>query len=130
MCSVIRLLDQRCVDVDPALELPGAGPAARPLVLACADGPRARDAADRRIAVVVQRVVRDLVHVDVRVDALRVPVDERLDLPDAVALAPLDLLCIRARRRLLAADPRDPRVEAAQRALERLDLAKVAAAVG
>src|SRR6266511_365951 len=113
MCLVIRLLDQWRVDADPALELPGAAPAARTLVLARDDRSRARHAADRRIAAVVQRVVRNLVDVDVGLDALRVPVDERLDLPDAVALGPLDLLCRRTRRRLLAADPRDPRVVAA-----------------
>src|ERR671919_505177 len=56
--------------------------------------------------------------------------DERLDLPDAVALGPLDLLRVRARRALLAADAGDPGVVPRQRALERLDLADVAAAVG
>src|ERR687895_1758959 len=90
--SVTGLLDQRGVDVDAALELPGPGPAAGALVLALTDGTRARDASDRRVAAVVQRVVRDLVHVDVGVDALRVPVHERLHLPDAVALRPLELL--------------------------------------
>src|SRR5919197_2766854 len=104
MWSVTGLLDQGCVDVDAALELVGAGPAARALLLARADGTGARDAADRRVARVVQRVVRDLVHVDVGVDALRVPVDDRLDLPDAVALAPLDLPRAGAGGALLAAD--------------------------
>src|SRR5215210_829489 len=70
---VIRLLDQRCIDVDAAFELVAAGPAARTLVLAGCDGTRARDAADRRVARVVQRVVRNLVHVDVGLDALGVP---------------------------------------------------------
>src|SRR5919199_4264031 len=122
MCwSVIRLLDQWGVDVDAALKLLRAGPAARALVLAGADRPCAGDAADRRVAAVVQRVVRDLVDVDVGVDALGLPVDERLDLPDAVALRPLDLLRVRARRALLAADAGDPRVEVGERALERLD---------
>src|SRR5204863_8462649 len=99
--SVIALLDQWCVDVDAALELVRAGPTTGALVVAGSDRARARDAADRRIAPVVQRVVRDLVHVDVGLDALRVPVEERLHLPDAVALRPLDLLRIRARERLL-----------------------------
>src|SRR5437588_5120544 len=128
--SVIALLDQRCVDVDPALELVGAGPAACALLLARAHRPRARNAPDRRIAGVVQRVVGDLVHVDVGLDALCAPVDERLDLPDAVALAPLDAPCPLARRRLLAADAGDPSVVALEGALERLDLADVAAPVG
>src|SRR5438132_6900484 len=86
--SVIALLDQRCVDVDAALELVRAGPAAGALVLAGDDRPRAGDAADRRVAPVVQGVVRNLVHVDVGLHALRVPVDDGLDLPYAVALRP------------------------------------------
>src|SRR5713226_10532188 len=123
MCSVIALLDQWRVAVNAALELPRAGPAARTFVLADTDGTRARDAADRRIADVVQSVVRNLVHVDVRVHALRVPVDERLDLPDAEALGPFDLPRVRACRRSLAPDPRDPGVVPGERALERLHLA-------
>src|SRR5436189_4389745 len=131
MCSsVIRLLDQGGVHVDAALELPRAGPTSAALGLAGGDGPRAGDAADRRVAAVVQRVVGDLVDVDVGLDALRVPVDERLDLPDAVPLRPLDLLRVRPCRALLPPDAGDPRVVARERALERLDLADVAAAVG
>src|SRR5919109_2718695 len=127
--SVIALLDQRCVDVDPALELPRARPATGALVLARRHRPRARDAPDRRVAGVVEWVVRDLVDVDVGLHALRVPVDERLHLPDAVALAPLDPPRAGSRRRLLPADAGDPRVVARERPLERLDLADVAAAV-
>src|SRR5918995_1975298 len=103
MCSVIRLLHEDGIAVDAALELVRAGPAPRALVLAPADGARARDAADGRVARVVQRVVRDLVDVDVRLHTLGVPVDERLDLPDAVARRPLDLLGVRPRERLLTA---------------------------
>src|SRR5438874_1359663 len=84
--SVIRLLDQRCVDVDAALELVRAGPASRALVLAADDGTRARNAADRGIPLIVERVVRNLVHVNVGLHALGVPVDDRLHLPDPVAL--------------------------------------------
>src|SRR5579864_4353984 len=116
--------------MNPALDLVRVGPAPRALVLLAAHGPRARDAADGRVARVVQRVVRDLVHEDVRVDALRVPVDERLDLPDVVALAELDARRVLAREALLAANAGDPRVVVLQRALERLDLAHVAAAIG
>src|SRR5712691_6361722 len=115
--------------MDPALDLVGVGPAARTLVLAFDYGTRARDAADARITDVVQRVVRNLVHLDVSLHTLRVPVDDRLDLPHAVALAPLDALRVGTRERLLAADAADPRVERFERALERLDLAHVAAAV-
>src|SRR2546422_2492382 len=130
MCSVIALLDQGRVDVDAALELVRAGPAARALLLALADGAGARDAADRRVARVVQRVVRNLVDVDVGLDALRVPVGQGLDLPDAVTLAPFHLLGAGAGGGLLAADAGDPGVVAGESALERLDLAGVAAPVG
>src|SRR5262245_43452258 len=48
-------------DVQAAF-LPGrAGPAAGPLVGPLADGRRARPAADARIALIVQRIVRDVV---------------------------------------------------------------------
>src|SRR5580765_8522972 len=116
--------------MDAALELVRAGPASRSLVLALDDGTSAWDAADGRIARVVQRVVGNLVDVDVRLDALGVPVDDGLDLPDAVALRPFDPLCIGARQRLLAADAGDPCVVGSQRPLERLDLADVTAAIG
>src|ERR671934_784509 len=101
--SVIALLDQWGVDVNAAFELLGAGPPAGPLALPRLHGPRARDAPDRRVPGVVQRVVRDLVDVDVGLDVLRVPVDERLDLPHAVPLAPLDSARRGPGRRLLAA---------------------------
>src|SRR5690349_21269997 len=127
--SVIALLDQRCVDVNAALELVRAGPATGALVVTGCDRARARDTADRRVALVVQRVVRNLVHVDVRLHTLRVPVDERLHLPDAIALRPLELLRVCTRRRLLAADAGDPCVVRRERTLERLDLANVAAAI-
>ncbi len=88
------------------------------------------NAADRAVPRVVQRVVRDLVDGDVGLDALRVPVDERVDLPDAVALRPLHLGRLRAARRLLPPDARDPGAVGLERGQQRLDLADVAAAVG
>src|SRR5829696_8958690 len=112
MWSVIALLDQWRVDVDAALQLVAAGPAPCAVVFAGNDGSCARNAADRRIPGVVQRVVRNLVDVDVGLHALRVPVDDGLHLPDAVALRPLDLLGGRASRRLLPPDACDPRVVA------------------
>src|SRR3989442_9209778 len=129
MFSVIRLLQRSRVFVDAALELVRAGPAPRTLVLVLLDGTRARNAADGRIARVVQRVVGDLVHDDVGLQTLRIPVDDWMDLPDAVPFGPLDTLSIRPRQRLLAADARNPGVVGSQRTLERLDLADVAAAV-
>src|SRR5438105_9551166 len=129
LSSVIALLDQWCIDVDAALQLVRAGPASRALVLAAGDGACTGNAADRGIALIVKRVVRNLVDIDVGLDALRVPVDDRLHLPDAVALGPLDLLCGRARQSLLTADTGDPGVVRREGTLERFDLADVAAAV-
>src|SRR6266542_144817 len=129
MCSVIRLLQRLCVLMNAALQLVRAGPAPGTLVLVLLNGTRAWDAADRRIARIVQRVVRDLVHDDVRLQALRLQVDDRMALPDAVAFRPLDTLGIRTRQCLLAADPSNPRVVGSQRTLERLDLADVTAAI-
>src|SRR3989442_12759946 len=129
MCSVIRLLHQSCIAMDAALDLVRSGPASGTFVLTSADGTRAGDAADRRIARVVQGVVRNLVHMDVGLDALRVPIHDGLDLPDAVVLRPLDALCVGASQRLLAPDAGDPGVVGRERPLERLDLADVAAAI-
>src|SRR6185436_13537261 len=96
------------VFVDPALELVGAGPAACALLLVLRDRPGAGNAADRAIPRLVQRVVGNLVHLDVRPDALLVPVRERVHLPDVVALRPLELGRLGPARRLVAADAGDP----------------------
>src|SRR5579885_3162091 len=129
MCSLIPLLALG-FDVDAALELVRVGPAACALLLVRRRRPRAGDAADRAVAGVVERVVRDLVDDDVRPDALLVPVGDRVELPDAVALRPLQLRRPGAARRLVAADAGDPGVVGLERADQRLDLPDVAAAVG
>src|SRR6266536_3009823 len=116
--------------MDPALELVRARPAAGAFFLVRRDRPRAGDAADRAVAGLVQRVVGNLVDLDVGPDALLVPVGERVELPDAVALRPLQLRRRHPARGLVAADPRDPGVERPERVEQRLDLADVAAAVG
>src|SRR5579864_6160242 len=113
--------------MDATLDLVGPRPAAGALVLIALDRPGAGDAPDRRVAQLVERVGGDFVDEDVGLDALRVPVHERVDLPDAVVLRPLYLSCVRTRERLLAADAAHPGVERLERALERLDLADVAA---
>src|SRR5689334_25129326 len=98
MCSDIGLLlfgcgvfDELRVEVDAALELVGAGPSACALLLVGRGRPGAGNAADRPVPGLVQRVVGNLVDLDVGPDALLVPVGERMDLPDAVALRPLEL---------------------------------------
>ena len=100
----------------------GIGPPTRPFLLVGPRRTRARDAADRAIARVVQRVERDLVRLDVAPDLLLAPVRERLDLPDAVTIGALDLAGVGARRRLVAADAGDPGVVGLERLDERLDL--------
>src|ERR1051325_7610206 len=115
--------------MDAAFQLVGAGPAAGALLLVRRDRPGARDAADRPEADIVERVVRDLVDADVGPDALLVPIGEREELPDVVALRPLQLRGRRAARRLVAADPGDPRVVGLERVQQRLHLADMAAAV-
>src|SRR5882672_1297030 len=97
MCSVMSLLlvDLRCA-VDPAFQLVGAGPAAGPLLFFRSRRPSAGDAADRPVARLVQWVEGNLVDGDVGPDALLVPVGERVQLPDAVALRPLDLRRLRS----------------------------------
>src|SRR5688500_7727862 len=132
MCSDngLALLRVARLEVDAALELVRTGPAPGALLLVGTDRAGARDAADRAVAGLVERVERDLVHLDVGPDPPLVPVGEGMDLPDAVALRPLHLRRPGARRRLVAADPRDPGVVGLERPQQRLDLAHVAAAVG
>src|SRR5512133_2669399 len=77
--------------VDSALELVGAGPAACALLLVGCGRTGAGNAADRPVAGLVQRVVRNLVDLDVGPDALLVPVGERVELPDVVPVRPLQL---------------------------------------
>src|SRR3989440_6122412 len=115
--------------VDTAFQFVGAGPAAGTLLLVGRGRPGTGDTADRAVAGLVQRVVRNLVDLDVGPDALLVPVRERVKLPDAVAVRPLQLRSRRAARRLVAADAGDPAVIRAERFQQGLDLADVAAAV-
>src|SRR5438876_1716719 len=67
LASLIRLLR---FDVDAALELVRASPAACALLLVGRGRPGAGDATDRAVAGLVQRVVRNLIHLDVGPDSL------------------------------------------------------------
>src|SRR3954463_16274943 len=111
------------LDVQPALRLVGPRPAARAAVARL----RARRAADRGVAAVVQRVVRQGALVGPPPQVLLGPVDERVVLPHRALLVPLDRLGVRAGRRLLAADARDPGVRAGECGLERGPLGRAAA---
>src|SRR5436309_2603874 len=116
--------------MDAALELVGAGPPARALFFVGADRSGARNAADRAVADVVQRVVRNLIHLNVGPNSLFVPLCQRMELPNTVALGPFELRRAGPARRLIAPDARDPGVVGLEDAEERLDLPDLAAAVG
>src|SRR5438876_12141417 len=109
--------------MNPALGLVLTGPAA---VTALA-GLGAGGAPDRGEAPVVQGMVREVVLEDVGPQVLLRPIRDRVDLPDPAALVALELGRGRARRRLLAADARDPGLEPGQRPLERIHLRRPAA---
>src|ERR1700733_12042125 len=102
--------------VDPTLGLVGA----RPATLAATARLRARRAADRLVALVVQRVVRQVALVDAPPQVLVGPVRKRVVLPPPARLVAFDQLRARARRTLLAADACDPTLRAGQRALEQI----------
>src|ERR1700710_1783255 len=101
--------------VQAALGLVLPGPAS----LAAGAGVRARGAADRLVAAVVQRVVGQVMLRDEAPDVAVAPVGQRIELPEAVRLVPLQLGSVGARRRLFAAQAGHPGVEPAERALER-----------
>src|ERR1700722_13088990 len=115
------------MDAALGLACPGPAPAAR--VGPSVDPERAGRAADRRVAVVDQRVDQHSVGGDVVVDLLLGPADDRVDLDHLPAVVPLDHLGLAAVAGLVPADAGDPRVIVGQRPLQRLHLAQVAAQV-
>src|SRR6266508_3847269 len=128
--SGARRLSTLVLQMNPTLKFVGIRPPTGPFLLVGPRRARAGDAADRAVAGLVQRVVRDVVRLDVAPDLLLAPVRERRDLPDAVTIGALDLAGVGTRGRLVAADAGDPGVVGLERLDERLDLADVAAAVG
>src|SRR5690606_38173399 len=114
--------------MDAALGLVPPPPAARARVLAGRDGAGTWLAADREVALRLERVAREVVLGEVGLEVVLGPVAERVDLEPAVLdLEPREVLPGDRLERLAA---RDPRVEALLGPLERLDLANLAAAVG
>src|ERR1700729_1617853 len=111
--------------VDAAPGLVQAGPASLTAVARAG----ARLAPDRPVALVVQRVVGQVALEDIAPQVLLAPVGQRVDLPDPAAVVVLELAGAGAGRSLLATDPRYPRVDVVERALERLDLRLAAAPV-
>src|SRR6185312_7166597 len=118
----------RIVDfyVDAALGLVRACPA----TFAAAARLRAWRAADRLVALVVQRVVGQVALVNAPPQVLVAPVRQRVVLPQAAHVVAFDQLGARARRALLAANARDPALGAAERALQRGHLGDRAAVLG
>src|SRR3989442_1735312 len=116
--------------MNAALELVRAGPPAGALLLVGTGRPGARNATDRPVPHVVERVVRNFVVTDVTPDIGFCPLGKRLNLPDAVPLGALDLPRAGPRRGLLAPNSGHPRGVRAQHLDQRLDLADVAAPVG
>src|SRR6266705_1181922 len=91
--------------------------------------PGAGRAADGTVALVVERVVGHLEGADVLPYLVLAPVGERIELDDAARGVEFLKFQIGARDGLLAALAGDPGVLALERAIERLDLADVAAAL-
>src|SRR5918993_1391973 len=110
-----------------AFRLARAAPATGARVFADTDERGARGAADGRVAEVVQRVVRHVVLRDVVPHVARRPRGERVDLDEAELRVALDDAGPGARRRLVAADGRDPRAKLGERLAQRLDLTQAAA---
>src|SRR6266849_3473160 len=103
-------------------------PAAGAHVLAGLDGARAGRTADRWIALRVQRIHRQGMLARVLPGLRLGPVGERIELDEAAVLQiQIDHRHLRASGRLLAAQARDPRRAARERARERLELADGAA---
>src|SRR5690348_1881435 len=87
-------------------------------------------AADARIILVMQRVIGDVVGANVVPDLCRSPIRERIEFNESEFLIPMHFGRSSAHRRLLAANRRDPCVEAGELLAQRIDLAQVAATVG
>src|SRR5216683_5638297 len=117
--------------VEPTLGLTGAAPPSRALGLAGRRGAGARPAADARVTLVEQRVIRHAVFPDVAPHVRATPVRQRKHFDDRAALdlVILDDLGRRAAGGLILPHRADPGVEPGDRPRERLDLANRAAAV-
>src|SRR5947207_1961390 len=103
-------------------------PAAGAIRLARTNRARARSAADRRVALAVEGVVRHVVLAHVVPDLVLRPFGEWVELHDrTVVVIDLDLPDVRAGRPLVAAETGDPGVECREMSRQRSNLAHVAA---
>src|SRR4051794_10806474 len=121
---------RRAPSVDPALGLCDARPAAIARRAARPNRLRAVRAADRRVAVIMERVVREVVLTDVVPDVALGPVRDWIQLPKIEFLVPAELRSFGSGGGVSAADASDPAVYGRKRPPHRLDLAQAAAAVG
>ena len=67
-------------DVQPALSLARARPAPRPGIFARTNSPRAMRATDARIILIMERVVRDVMLVEIAPNLFRSPIRDRIHL--------------------------------------------------
>src|SRR5437899_3294074 len=102
-------------------------PPSRAAVFAGPYGSGAGCAADAWIAAVVQRVVCDVMHFDVRPHIVCPPIEERIGLDQAVRIVPAFQFETLPCRRLLPPEACNPAFLPGQRALQRLHLPDVAA---
>src|SRR4051794_8113665 len=114
------------LSVQPALDLVGPRPAS--VTPPCRR--RAVRATYRRVAAVVEGVVGDVVAGDVVPHVALAPVRERVRLPQAVLVVPVELGGVGPAGGLLAPQAGDPCVHPRESLLHRADLADVAAGVG
>src|SRR6266513_1618934 len=126
----IRGLDPLAVDagVDAAFVLLEARPASIAIGLASLKAARAWYAADGDVTIVHQRVAREIVAREMRVDVSQRPIAEWIETESAVEEFDSTHCGALARLKPLAAG--NERGKSVQRALERLHLAKRAARVG
>ena len=87
-----------------------AGPAARTRVLPRFDGFRAGPAADAWITVIMQRVIGQVVRLDMLPYLVTRPLSQRIELDHLVGIIPFDKFCICPECRLVATDAGDPGV--------------------
>src|SRR5579871_1627244 len=115
--------------VKAALQLCEGGPASGALAFVVANDSGAGPAADARIALIVQRVVRDFVDGDIGPDIALGPVGERIDFDQVELGVPLHDGGPGSVRGLVATDRADPGVVTAHGFFQRFDLTNAAALI-
>ncbi len=100
--------------MDSALSLNRSAPASGASIFANLHGRRAGCAADRRVAVVVKRVIRHVVPGNVIPDIVGGPRSERVYFNEPKLLIALDKARLPAGRRLIATNRRDPGAKSAE----------------